>query len=438
MIIIIQENMDLFDYIFTNIENTLPAKLQDDINKLIKIAHVKGSLQSVTIIHWLNEKGMPDVYADVVDYLQKNGITIIENDDESLNDTQKILDSNKILIQQKPLSIEGIINRLRHEEIKLDTEFQRKRSLWDAVTKSQFIESLMLRIPIPPLYFDGTDDDNWLVIDGLQRLSTLKEFIIDKTLKLEGLEYFSDYNGCSYDTLPRSYVRRIDETQLSLYLLLPGTPCNIKFNIFKRINTPGLKLENQEIRHALYQGTATKLLEKLSELQEFLRATSNSIPSDRMLDQEFILRYIGFKYLGIEKFKESGSSIENFLNLTMEFLNSCEVAKVTEIEDDFKQAMECAYDIFEGYAFRRISGIPPAKRNPINVALFESWSVGLSELSSSQKEKLVEKKKELLDRFVNALQDHSYSSDINTAKYNSVKRRFETVKKIINEVMGEC
>lgn len=232
--------MDLFDLMLADSEKKLPVKLKDDIDKLIKIAHSKGTLQSVTIIHWLNEKGMPDSYSDVIDYLQRYGVTVIEDDEESLTATQKILDSNKILIQQKPLSIEGIITRLKHDEIELDTEFQRKRSLWDAVTKSQFIESLMLRIPIPPLYFDGTDDDNWLVIDGLQRLSTLKEFIIDKTLQLEGLEYFSDYNGCSYDTLPRSYVRRIDETQLSLYLLLPGTPYNIKFNIFKRINTPGL------------------------------------------------------------------------------------------------------------------------------------------------------------------------------------------------------
>lgn len=429
--------MDIFDLFFNERESTLPAKLKDDISKLIKIAYAKGKLQSVTIIHWLNEKGMPDAYSDVVDYLQGYGIAVIEDDDESLAATQKILDSNKILIQQKPLSIEGIITRLKHDEIELDTEFQRKRSLWDSVTKSQFIESLMLRIPIPPLYFDGTDDDNWLVIDGLQRLSTLKEFIIDKTLKLEGLEYFSDYNGCSYDTLPRSYVRRIDETQLSLYLLLPGTPYNIKFNIFKRINTPGLKLESQEIRHALYQGKATKLLENLSESQGFLRATCNSIPADRMLDQEFILRYIAFKYLGIEKFKESGSSIDNFLNITMEFLNSCDEAKIMEIEDSFKISMDCAYDIFGKYAFRRISGVPPVKRNPINVALFESWSVGLSELSFEQREKLVEKRETLCKCFADALQNHSYSSDINTAKYNSVKRRFETVNKIISEVLGK-
>ena len=139
--------------------------------------------------------------------------------------------------------------------------------------------------------------------------------------------------------------------------------------------------------------------------------------------------------MGIEKFKESGSSIDNFLNMTMEFLNSCSEAQLSEIEAGFEISMDCAYDIFGKYAFRRISSIPPAKRNPINVALFESWSVGLSELSSWQRKKIIEKKETLWKYFVDALQNHSYSSDINTAKYNSVKRRFEIVDKIISEVL---
>lgn len=415
--------------------NHLPEKLQEDIRSLVEIAYMHGSLKSSTIIHWLNEKGIPEVYAGVVDYLQKRSVMIIEDDDSINYSTQSILDSNKILIQQKPLSIEGILKRIKYSEINLDTDFQRKRSLWDKVTKSQFIESLMLRIPIPPLYFDGTNDESWLIIDGLQRLSTLKEFILDKSFLLEGMEYFTDYNGCGYDKLPRAYIRRIEETQLSLYILLPGTPSNVKYSIFKRINKPGLKLENQEIRHALYQGEATKLLEKLAETEEFKVATNNSILPDRMLDREFILRYIAFKYLGIEQFKECNASIEAFLNKTMEFLNDCSKRDLIQVENDFIKAMNCAYQIFGEYAFRRISGYPPVKKNPINVALFESWSVALAELNEREKQKLVKNKEILLECFVSSLKNHTYSSDINTAKYNSVKRRLEMVAQIIQEVL---
>lgn len=90
--------------------------------------------------------------------------------------------------------------------------------------KSQLIESLMIQLPIPPMYFDGRDSNLWQVIDGLQRLCTLKEFLIDKAWKLSGLEYLPDYNNCSMEDLPRIYQRRIEEGQISFYLILPDTP----------------------------------------------------------------------------------------------------------------------------------------------------------------------------------------------------------------------
>ena len=141
---------------FNERESTLPAKLKDDISKLIKIAYAKGKLQSVTIIHWLNEKGMPDAYSDVIDYLQGYGIAVIEDDDESLAATQKILDSNKILIQQKPLSIEGIITRLKHDEIKLDTEFQRKTHYCHAAAVVVVSVSVVTALPFSSVSVTGS------------------------------------------------------------------------------------------------------------------------------------------------------------------------------------------------------------------------------------------------------------------------------------------
>lgn len=80
----------------------------------------------------------------------------------------------------------------------------------------------------------------------------------------------------------------------------------------------------------------------------------------------------------------------------MEFLNECSKSRLIQIKRNFENAMDCAYQIFGDYAFRRISGIPPAKKNPINVALFESWSVALSELNERERKKLVENRKIVL------------------------------------------
>ena len=74
-----------------------------------------------------------------------------------------VLDSRKIAIIPKMLSVEAIVKRLKNDEINLDTEFQRKKSLWNITVKSQLIESLMIQLPIPPMYFDGKREDSWLV-----------------------------------------------------------------------------------------------------------------------------------------------------------------------------------------------------------------------------------------------------------------------------------
>jgi uncharacterized protein with ParB-like and HNH nuclease domain len=142
---------------------------------------------------------------------------------------------------------------------------------------------------------DATNEDKWLVIDGLQRLSTLKQFVIDKTLRLNNLEFLTNLNSKNYDDLPRNYQRRIDETVLTVYLIEKGTPSKVKYNIFRRINTGGLPLSPQELRHAINPGSATKFLDKLAKSKEFKQATRISkIRQERMDDHEFVLGFVAF------------------------------------------------------------------------------------------------------------------------------------------------
>jgi hypothetical protein len=94
---------------------------------------------------------------------------------------RKPIDSSELPIKiiQKAIPLDKLIKRIEHEELILDTEFQRKSGLWDLATKSRFIESLIVSVPIPAFYFDGADDEKWLVIDGLQRLSTVSDYLKD-------------------------------------------------------------------------------------------------------------------------------------------------------------------------------------------------------------------------------------------------------------------
>lgn len=205
-----------------------------------------------------------------------------------------------------------------------------------------------------------------MIIDGLQRITALKEFVVDGTLKLSGLEFFRDLNGLKYTELPRAFARRIEETNIIAYIVKGGTPANVKYKIFKRINTGGLELTSQEIRHALYQGTATKLCKNLAKLPEFQMATTYSIRDDRMM--EFVVRFAAVCYYGIDKYE---GIPDNYLNGAMEYLNSDECEDENVIEEQFKRVMRASQKIMGRYAFRKLGedGI----RRPINKAIYEAW-----------------------------------------------------------------
>lgn len=407
--------------------------LKEELDKLIDIGKENGGLRTTTIIHLLNDLGRneDENYRQVLEYIEDKKIVLIV---DNFAEKNLILDSSKIAILPKTLSVESIIKKIQYEEINLDTDFQRKRSLWSDSVKSQLIESLMIQLPIPPMYFDGHDPNRWQVIDGLQRLCTLKEFLIDKKWKLKDLEYLPDYNNCSMEDLPRIYQRRIEEGQMAFYLILPETPEDVKYSLFKRINTPGLTLEPQEIRHALYQGKATRLLQELAENDTFVKATDGDISSKRMQDREIVLRYLALRYLGVEVYKEG--NVDNYLNKAMKFINDQTDEFIDECKKTYFSALECMFSVFGKYAFRKISKIRPSDKKPFNTALFESWMNGVSLLNGKEQERLIKNREQLKELYIEELdKKSSFYNDIGSGKYRSLIRRNETIKKMIQEVL---
>lgn len=350
---------------------------------------------------------------------------------------EKPFNPNKIDITTKPLTIDLLIKRLKAnpQEIDLEPAFQRKKDLWDVQKQSQLIESLLIKFPLPAFYFDGTDNNRWLVVDGLQRLSSLSNFMVKKTLRLKGLEFLNKLEGLGFDDLPRNMQRQIEEAQITAYIINPGTPDEVKFNIFKRINTAGLWLNTQEIRHALNQGIPATFVAELADTTEFKEATSYAIRTERMVDREFVTRFLSF-YLN--SYLNYTPDLDTFMNKTMNELKKITNEAREKIRSDFISAMILSKNIFGEWAFRKADQYPD-KKKPINKALFEVWGVLISKLSETEKEKLEANKEILFDKFVSLIKkDKLFFDSITTSTGNKayVTVRFSTIEILIKEVLS--
>jgi hypothetical protein len=360
---------------------------------------------------------------------------IIEDIDETSDaDLKKPFDPKKIDITVRPLIIDSLIKRMKSvpPRIDLSTEFQRRGNLWKEDAQSRLIESLLVRIPLPAFYFDGSNDDDWKVVDGLQRLTTLKRFIIDKDLKLQDLEFLDKYNNYGFDDLPLFLRGRIEETQITVYIINPGTPQDVKYNIFRRINTGGLILKPQEIRHALNQGIPSEYVKELAELPEFKKATHELlVDHKRMEDRDFVTRFIAF-YQGYGKYQPD---LDDFLNKAMANLNKLTEEKRQQMKEDFIKAMKAAFNIFGDYAFRKIF-VGDKRKAPLNKALFDTWAVNLSQLPEQNIETLISRKETLINKFSDLIEkdkDFYNSITISTGKINAVKTRFSKIEDLLKE-----
>lgn len=378
----------------------------------------------------------------VLHVLEARGISILTEVDEDYGNAASDIDAfipADVSIGQRPMNVYNLMERLDNEEINLTPEFQRNSNLWSVEQQSRLIESLMLKIPIPTFYFNAMDDDKWIVIDGLQRLSAFKNFLVGNEdedgkkikKKFTGLQYMTDFEGLTFDDLPRQYVRRIKETPIVAYTVEKGTPDAVVYNIFQRINTGGLKLEPQEIRQALYVGKATKLLEKLAEKEEFLQATQHAIATNRMADREYVNRFIAFTELNYTL--EYRGNIDDYLRKALRKVNQYDEKDLLRVEKSFCKVMVYCKSIFGKYAFRKYN--ENWRRGPINKALFESWSLIFSELGDNELNILVERREKLLKRFQFELQSVDYMNALKSGDQYSVARRIEMTRNVVKEII---
>ena len=357
---------------------------------------------------------------------------VIENDSDTL-----IEDSNDgglypydpaysdIEIGEDPFSIFEYLRQLKKEKIIIQPDFQRKQ-VWNPIQKSQFIESIILNFPLPPIYLNETKESKYIVIDGLQRSTALTEFY-NGNYALNGIQALPKYNGFRFSDLPETLQSKFEDKKLTVFVLKPSTPMVVIYDLFNRINTGGTMLNRQEVRNCIFIGKSTQLLRELSEEYCFKEAIDWGVKDTRMKDREVVLRYIAFRWFDYQKLYTGDMS--EFVESAMKKINQMEDSQIQTIKDDFKRVMLRSFDIWEYKNFR----IPTSfTRGTINTAILETVCNYLSFKSDTFLEKYSEV---IYQNYLDLINNSIYYEAVTKSTGNKAKvlDRFKLVHEILNK-----
>ena len=360
--------------------------------------------------------------------------TLIDTPSNELN----LYDPKRIRVDSRPLSVEYTCGLIARKKLDLSPDFQRE-FVWTEITrKSRLIESIMLRIPLPVFYLAQDDEGRFQVIDGIQRLTVINEFVNNK-FKLKNLEYLGNLDGRWFrkesqpedKNLPELYAERIEQSQLFFNIIDPQTPEQVKYDIFRRINTGGKALNAQEVRNCLSNPRTRSLLNQMVTLESFIKTTRGSIRRTRMADRDVAMRFIGFYLLDKKKIDiEYKGNMDEFLDYITGYLNkNLREALAYDIVTAFDTAMLNAFALFGDTAFRKSSFI--------NKALFLSWSRQLHKIDNEKLlsiPSLMTRAKNLLDTRIqhDALYNNSISAGTNDV--DNIKIANAAAREILEEL----
>jgi len=260
----------------------------------------------------------------------------------------------KIFTDAADQQIEALLGKYQRGKLVVQPDFQRQY-VWDQVRAGKLIESALLGIPIPIVYLSEEPDNKEYVIDGQQRLTSFFSFISgklpsDADFRLKGLTVFAELNGKKYSELPDDLQDQIRYFSLRTITFKRESDPNIKFEVFERLNTGSVSLNDQELRNCIYRGDLNRLLRELSEDPDFMYLLGLTKPDKRMRDIELVLRFAAFYHATYLNYKPP---MRNFLNAEAEKYRNISKDDAQQLRAAFKNACQIVRSMFGDNAFKR-------------------------------------------------------------------------------------
>ena len=340
-------------------------------------------------------------------------------EDELFADLESTLfkvDRDALQIQKADFTVNSVIDKINRGKVNLRPSYQREY-VWTVRTASKLIESLILNIPIPTMFFHETQTGKLEVVDGKQRLTSIWSFIQGEfpdgsPFKLTGLEVYEDLNGKTFTDLHERFQETILDYPLNVHTISRSSQPDFVFEVFERLNMGATQLNEQELRNCIYQGMYTDLLEDLVNDEHLLKIYRSKTPHLRMRDRELVLRFFAMLRTTPEGFF---IPIKSWLNEEMRENKDMTPQDAGEMHAQFSSTIKLAYEIFGDCAFRPTSPSGKGKvvteedvnglfyrefftAGEVNVAL---WDTCMYSLARVNVEKALEHKSAILAAWIN-------------------------------------
>jgi hypothetical protein len=303
--------------------------------------------------------------------------------------------NRKIAWNPMDFPVETLYYKKKRGDLDLKPSWQRNY-VFDKAKASRLIESVLLDVPLPAVYLAEEADGTLSVIDGQQRLTTFFGFIDDQfpvgnsytEFKLSGLEILTELKGLKYASLEKSFQRKIGDTPIHAIIIKKESDDDVKFEIFERLNTGSMKLNEDEIRNSVYRGPYIDLLDELEEDKTFGKLVNKPNFKNRMLYRGMILRFLA---LSEKDYRAYRPSMKQFCNKELRERRNLSKEKANEYRKRFRQCIDLCHSVFGENAFRRFS--PGKDENNkdgswvisrINMALFDVQMCCFAKYDQSQ------------------------------------------------------
>jgi len=337
---------------------------------------------------------------------------------------------NTLRSDRLDMSFGEIMNIYEDGDLIISPEYQRAFR-WEDKQRSDFIESILLGIPIPPIFVAEDKDGRWELVDGLQRISTILSFFDilkglsnekrEKYKKLTSGELTNDVlNNITIDSIPLKMKITIKRAVCRVEILRWDSDFNMKYHLFKRLNTSASPLSVQEVRNCIFLGDFNNLLKELAQNKTFINLISiNSKLENEMYLEELILRFFVFKF-EYKNFQVK-HSIEEFLDNFMEeiYLNKILLDLVKEKDDFIKVINFLSQNDFTTQIFK-------AKNYQFNANLYDSIMFVAHKFYDKYSNN-----PNLFKEKIDILKDDKTYQEVSGHKTNSIQRMSKKIERAI-------